>query len=256
MAVSQNSWPVDPPRSSRLVPGTSVKLNVANGPAGDILLWVAGQFHHRVENIEGPVMDDWGYANRPVRGSTSTSNHASATAIDLNSPKHPLGVRGTFNATQAATIRQILREAGGVVRWGGDYSGRVDEMHFEINANAAAVSAAYSRLQGSRANPTPAPAPTPSGDDDMQISELYDWRDGKGRNEGDFRNWFYGQWEAMVGQVLLVSKDVAEMKARPAAPAPAAGAPVALDYALLAKAMCDEQDRRARDGDAKTGPAS
>jgi hypothetical protein len=32
------------------------------------------------------------------------------------------------------------------VRWGGDYNGRVDEMHFEINAGQAAVNRAEANL--------------------------------------------------------------------------------------------------------------
>lgn len=152
MAVSQNGWPVDPPRTSRTVPGTDVRVTVANGPAGDVLLYVLAQFDKRVEDLDldstRGELDDWGYANRPVRGSTSTSNHASGTAVDANATRHPLGVRNTFTPAQVAEIRRILSEVDNVVRWGGDYSGRVDEMHFEINAAFARVQAVAARLNG------------------------------------------------------------------------------------------------------------
>jgi peptidoglycan hydrolase-like protein with peptidoglycan-binding domain len=59
------------------------------------------------------------------------------------------------------TIHAILDEVGGVVRWGGDYVGRKDEMHFEIVGNAAAVSAVAVRLRGG-GTPAPAPAPAPA----------------------------------------------------------------------------------------------
>jgi hypothetical protein len=151
--VSQNGWPVDPPRGARTIPGTNVRVTVANGPAGDVLMNVLGQVSARVENAgmnstKGEA-DDWGYANRNVRDGGDVSNHASATAVDINATRHPLGKRGTFTPAQVAEIHKILAENGNVVRWGGDYNGRVDEMHFEINATPAEVAAAAERLKGS-----------------------------------------------------------------------------------------------------------
>ncbi|TDQ04911.1 M15 family metallopeptidase [Labedaea rhizosphaerae] len=144
--VSQNGWPVDPPRHSRLIPGTTTKVVVADGPAGDVLLSVLAQVAKRVESPDGGQLDDWGYAHRTVRGSADTSNHASATAVDLNATRHPLGKRGTFTPQQVDEIHKILAEHGNVVRWGGDYHGRVDEMHFEINADQAAVARVAANL--------------------------------------------------------------------------------------------------------------
>jgi len=83
-----------------------------------------------------------------VRGSdTQVSNHASATAIDLNALKHPRGVRNTFSKGQVAAIRRILASYDGVIRWGGDYSTTVDDMHFEINASKARVRAVADDLR-------------------------------------------------------------------------------------------------------------
>ncbi|RSM66622.1 hypothetical protein DMH03_05835 [Amycolatopsis sp. WAC 01376] len=147
MAVSQNGWPVNPPRSSRTVPGTNVRIVVADGPAGDVLMYVLSQFDKRVEDLDQGA-DDWGYANRPIRGGTATSNHASATAADANATRHPLGKRGTFTGPQVAEIHRILSEVDNVVRWGGDYSGRADEMHFEINAPHSRVAVVAARLNG------------------------------------------------------------------------------------------------------------
>src|SRR5690606_34980535 len=50
-------------------------------------------------------------------------------------------------------LRRILDDLGGVVRWGGDYSGRKDEMHFEINANAARVAQVARSLASLVSNP-------------------------------------------------------------------------------------------------------
>jgi hypothetical protein len=138
MPTSQNGYPANNPAlvSSRLVPGTTRKLTVRNGPAGDLLLWVAGQFDEFVEDIEQGILDDWGYAERPIRGSTTElSNHASGTAIDLNATAHPLATDPVRNFTRSEidAIHAIIGRTQGCVRWGGDYTGRKDGMHFEIN---------------------------------------------------------------------------------------------------------------------------
>jgi len=120
------------------VPGTDVWLTVHNGPAGDLLLEVAARFDRNVQSIDtarGGVPDDWGYAERPIRGGVELSNHASGTAVDLNATKWPLGSDPSvnLNAGQIMRARQIVAACGGAVRWGGDYAGRKDPMHFEIN---------------------------------------------------------------------------------------------------------------------------
>jgi hypothetical protein len=106
-------------------------------------------YQARVEDIDlYAAGDDWSYVYRDVRGGGALSNHASATAIDINATRHPLGVptgRG-FTAAQIAEVHQILRELKGVIRWGGDYRNRPDAMHFEIDAAPAAVKAAVAGL--------------------------------------------------------------------------------------------------------------
>ncbi len=168
MATSQNGWPVNPPRRARTVPGSAVKITVADGPAGDVLMYVAGQFDKRVEDVDWRStrgeFDDWGWADRPIRGSNETSNHASATAIDLNATRHPMGARGTFSTGQVREIERILAEVDHVVRWGGHYTGTPDEMHFEINASWDAVKRVADRLAGSKGGSGGgAPAPRPGG---------------------------------------------------------------------------------------------
>jgi hypothetical protein len=144
-ATSQNGWPVDPPRGMRTVPGTNVRVNVANGPAGDVLTYVLSQVDQRVQRLDPNAT--WGYAHREIRGGTALSNHASATAVDMNSDQHPLGARGTFTQDQVDQIHQIVAETNGVVRWGGDYRGRADEMHFEIVGTPEEVQAAADRIR-------------------------------------------------------------------------------------------------------------
>lgn len=152
MVNSQNGWPGNN-RSlvkSWTIPGTTRNVTLEKGNAGWLLCDFAAWFDKNIEDIEAGQLDDWGYAERPIRGSTALSNHASGTAIDLNSTKHPLAKVGTFTPAQAAKIRERLKHYEGVIRWGGDYSGRKDEMHFEINRSPAVVAALVKKLQ---ANP-------------------------------------------------------------------------------------------------------
>jgi D-alanyl-D-alanine carboxypeptidase-like protein len=155
-ARSQNGWSANDRSviASYQLPGGKVAMR--KGDVSVVLIWVAQQFHESVEKLVWP--GNWGYAERPIRGSSTTlSNHASGTALDLNAPQHPLAKVGTFSAGQVRAIRQILDFCEGVVRWGGDYSGRRDEMHFEINAGSDAVRRIADKI---RAGGTTTAAPT------------------------------------------------------------------------------------------------
>jgi hypothetical protein len=132
---SQNGWPASPDQKEI---GIKVfKIKNANRKmrlqkdAGVILAAFAAEFHAQVEPIDDPEIDDWGFAYREVRGSDSVlSNHASGTAIDLNATKHPLGMSNTFTKQQVKIIRELTEKYG--LKWGGDYTKRKDEMHWEI----------------------------------------------------------------------------------------------------------------------------
>ena len=114
---------------------------VLPGDVAVVLDYFCARFDSEVEHINKAW--SWGWAPRPIRGSTVTSNHASATAVDLNSPIHPLGKRNTFSVKQKAAIRKILADmvidGDTVLRWGGDYVNRPDDMHVEIDAPASRV---------------------------------------------------------------------------------------------------------------------
>lgn len=153
MPYSYNGWWASPNLSDigsvRTVPDTSVRLSVHYGSPGSILIYVADQFNKRVEPLEGGASDDGGWNYRTVSGSASLSNHASATAIDLNWNKHPRGVHNTFTPAQIVVIRQILAECHGAVYWGGDYRSPsiVDDMHFEISTNQSGCDWAWGLIQ-------------------------------------------------------------------------------------------------------------
>ncbi len=135
MDKSQNGYPAildrDDLDRSEVVRGVSFPGGFREGSVAKVMRYVFRQFHERVEPLHPGWC--WGYAHRPVKGESSgLSNHASGTAGDVNAPRHPLGAIHTFSDGQVRQIRQILDEVDGVVRWGGDYLGRKDEMHFEI----------------------------------------------------------------------------------------------------------------------------
>lgn len=159
MATSQNGWTAVS-SSAGLVPLRWVTGRVVGGDVHTILDHLGARFNAEVEAID--KASSWGWAYRAVRGAASLSNHASGTAVDFNAPRHPLGRSGTFTATQVAAIRRILADLGGTVRWGGDYSGRKDEMHFEINASAAQVAAVAARLRGGSTGGRPAAVAKPT----------------------------------------------------------------------------------------------
>lgn len=166
MKRSYNGWPasrnvkdinVDPNwmAAGRRFPG-GMKI----GPVGVVLRYVIEQFNLRVEPLsEYQAGDEWGHNYRNSRNSNSLSCHASGTAPDLNATQHPNGRHGTFTPAQVAEIRKILKEVDYVVRWGGDFPGTKDEMHFEIHGNEADVARVAKKLTNSSGPVIPTPIP-------------------------------------------------------------------------------------------------
>lgn len=140
-----------------IVPGTDRHLYLRDGSVGFVLVHFAYWFHRRVERLDAGTWDDWGWAVRPIRGQTSGySNHASGSAMDLNAVQHPLGSVGTFayrvrGVWAYARIRAHLLRYRGCIRWGGDYTGRKDEMHFEVNKPLSECELVARRLMSSPA---------------------------------------------------------------------------------------------------------
>lgn len=159
MAVSQNGWTAnDVSLTQNYTIGNGRQIRLRKGDAGFLLKHFADWFDAKVEDIDQGILDDWGYAEREIRDGTALSNHASGTAMDLNATKHPLGARGTFPAAKADGIRQRLKLYDGVIRWGGDYVNRADEMHFEIVGTPAQVTrVATSLREGAAEKPAVAP---------------------------------------------------------------------------------------------------
>lgn len=152
MPQSQNGYPVLESGETKLweIPGTERTLRLAQGSVGFVLVHFATWFDQEIELLDREkTWDDWGYAVRDIRGSDTISNHASGTAMDLNAVRHPMGVAAnkTFTQKQIAAIHRRLRWFSNCIRWGGDYNGRPDPMHFEINRGRDAVRRLAHRLE-------------------------------------------------------------------------------------------------------------
>lgn len=178
---SYNGWPAsrNPQDFGGLekvvVAGEGFVPGVRKGDVATVLRYLAEQMHRRVEPIIAAGwhdMDDWGYSYRPnVNNPRVLSCHSSGTAIDYNATRHPNGKRGTFSKAQVAGIRAILNEVERSVRWGGDFTGTPDEMHFEIVANASTLARVAARLRGF--DPSPAPFPPDLEDELPSVDEVW-----------------------------------------------------------------------------------
>lgn len=144
MAVtSGNGWPViDTAAGTTQFTAGGRTWRAANTTVAAVARYFLERYATEVEAITGGTLDDWSWAVRNVRDSATTvSNHASATAWDVNALDHVRGKAGTFTPTQLAALRALLEDFP-VLRWGGDYkTAPVDAMHFELNVTPAGLRA-------------------------------------------------------------------------------------------------------------------
>lgn len=185
MAVTMNGYTRIDAIDSRLVlagvAGHTTRL--LGGPVERVLTEVGRRFHAEVEPVS--AFNGWrSAALNAASGGITTSNHLSGTAVDINGYRHPRYQHGTFTAEQVATIRRILADLGGVVRWGGDWNGDgrstesdVDEMHFEVVAPLGQVTTVSNAISGVGSVPgvPDLSDPAPIEEDDMdqeQASQL------------------------------------------------------------------------------------
>lgn len=153
MPNSQNGWPVvgSDTIDTRPINGHVYPNGFLKGDVYRAFVWLFTQLDQRVEKVSrGNPPDEWGYYVKKIEGSSTISNHASGTAGDYNASEHPMGVPASrnYSSAQIAEIHKILREANGIFRWGGDYTGRPDPMHFEIDATPNEVHAFLVELEG------------------------------------------------------------------------------------------------------------
>jgi len=147
MANSQNGWPVvgQSAVTDRAIRGVEFPNGWLKGDVDVIFTYLINRLHLEVEAMITPGC--WGWFIKKIVNSDEYSNHSSGTAIDYNAPNHPYGKRNTYSAADRNKIHAILDDLDGVVRWGGDYTGTPDDMHFEINKGKAAVKVVADRIR-------------------------------------------------------------------------------------------------------------
>lgn len=150
MVTSQNGWKIvgaSACDTAPLIDGIKVPNGVLAGDVAVVFRWLAEQYNARVERLVPGTC--WGWYVKTIAGSGTLSNHGSATAVDFNADKHAMGdsASKSFSAAQIKTCKAIVTESGGVLRWGGTYSGRVDSMHWEIVGSAAQVKAFVEEIE-------------------------------------------------------------------------------------------------------------
>lgn len=169
METSYNGWPASPdPAAIGLEAGFEFDFvtfpgGVKSGPVAYVFADLLDQYVMTVEPLTAGWC--WGYNYRPnVNDPSVLSCHSSGTAIDVNAPAHPNGVAGTVPNVER--WRRLLAERyGGLVTWGGDFSGTPDEMHYEISGTPDEISDLADRLADSYG-----PPPWQEGDD-MPLSD-------------------------------------------------------------------------------------
>lgn len=154
MSTSTNGWLILARDELVWFTAAGARFAAASDDVAFLAAHLITRFDAEVEPLAGPVLDEWSYNVRMVRGSaTSRSNHGSATAWDLNATRHPRGVARTFTSAQIVAVRRILNSiiddnGRPVFRWGHDYrDSPIDDMHFEINATRVRVAQARRLLE-------------------------------------------------------------------------------------------------------------
>lgn len=168
MALTQNGWPIVGKDRCDQGPfqGVLFPNGILAGPVATIARWQLARYEATVEPLIPGAC--WGWFVKTIEGSAVKSNHGSATAWDINATRHFMGRPASASMTdrQITACRAIVAQAGGVLRWGGDYRGRPDPMHWEIIGTPAAAAAFARQLEATMTGPEQTAAATAGRDID------------------------------------------------------------------------------------------
>lgn len=174
MSTSQNGWAKDPSVVRIFAPGDASGAEVREGDVATVFL----QFLRRYNKMVEPIFEVHGYRssafNDSIAGSIKSSDHTSATAVDVNGQIHlneavfPGNWTSGYNSTQIAAVRNLLAEFGGLIQWGLDFPpGYRDPMHFAIEQGVTAQQIA--NLASSITGPHPDPIDPNFLEEDMKV---------------------------------------------------------------------------------------
>lgn len=112
-----------------------VNIESGNGESWQVNKLAAAAFQGFLTELEATgygIKSSGGFNYRPIRGSKTgkLSEHGKGLAIDLNAETNPLGSETT---DLPPNVSEIAAKYG--LKWGGDFKGRKDPMHFEYVVN-------------------------------------------------------------------------------------------------------------------------
>ena len=112
---------------------------------------------YRFGTASDPSYGCWGYSCRCISGTNTPSNHSWGLAVDINAPSNPY--TSPLVTDMPGWMPDLWNKYG--FRWGGDYSGSKDAMHYEFmeSVQAAADYTAKARQDGLGGG-----TPPPTGD--------------------------------------------------------------------------------------------
>ena len=150
-------WPSDNSSKMTTVRAAGIALSV-RAELAPLIEWLLNQTAGHGYGLRHG--ECWGFANRAIRGTNRPSNHSWGLAVDLNAPANPMSAQ--LITDMPPSMVELWRSKQ--FRWGGDYRGRKDAMHYEFMGTpddarrlAAEVGA------GGGAPPAPAAQPAASG---------------------------------------------------------------------------------------------
>lgn len=169
--ISENGWRMCNRDECVIAPVQLEYIDTAPLRRGDVATilgaWMVW-YDRNVEEILSPV---WGWSNTNDVGN---SNHLSGTAIDVNAPRYPWGLR-TMPQARINKIRQGLALFEGSVFWGADW-GRADEMHYQIGYPEGdwRLAGFAQKLRSGHLGIYGSPTPAPKEDAPMSAAEVQD----------------------------------------------------------------------------------
>lgn len=114
-------------------------------------------------------MDTGAYVCRAITGGVGYSLHAYGIALDLNWQTNPYGPTLVTDMPPAmvAAIKAIRTRSGAVVwRWGGDFAGNKDAMHYEVVASPQEIASGIDPASVWAPSPPVVPPDVPVEEDD------------------------------------------------------------------------------------------
>lgn len=148
--VTENGWEQIPASKldKGLIPGTNAVCEIQAGDVTIVLKGWAAWYHRNVETIDTQSQrDEWGWS---ATNSVWNSNHLSGTAMDINAMSYPMGY---FRMPQDKVnkVNTGLALFEGTILWGRVWN-TPDEMHYQIQGNAARIKEFADKLRAGYLN--------------------------------------------------------------------------------------------------------